>query len=150
MNEKKKEMYVLMYATLEANSHCNKKREGEKKEGRLKNCGNTARQPVRQTDRESRVCEHDERTRFTFFFLIVVLLLMYSSFVLFSLDRTFCASKTRILSFYFNHLEIELQACATSGSTNRIEKIGGKKKDNMSIVEKNYITMKHLRSEKER
>jgi hypothetical protein len=54
-----------MYATLEANSHCNKKRKGEK--GRLKNCGSTARQPVRQSDRQARVCERDDRARFTFF-----------------------------------------------------------------------------------
>lgn len=91
-----------MYATLEANSQCNKKRE-EKKKGRLKNCGSTARQPVRQTDRqrESWVCERDERARFTFFFLlvvVVVVLLLYSSFVLLFLRRTFCADKTHILS----------------------------------------------------
>jgi len=46
MNEKKKETYVLMYATLKANSQCNEKREEKKR--RLKNCGSTARQPVRQ------------------------------------------------------------------------------------------------------
>ncbi len=66
MNEKR-ETYVLMYATLEANSQCNQKRKEnkkKKKEGRLKNCGSNTRQP----DRESRVCERDECTRFTFFF----------------------------------------------------------------------------------
>ncbi len=42
-----------MYATLEAKSECNKKREGKK--GRLKNCGRTARQPVRQTENQERV-----------------------------------------------------------------------------------------------
>jgi hypothetical protein len=51
MNEKKKEMYVLMYATLEANSHCNKKREGEKKRRKTEKLWQY-RSSTSQTDRQ--------------------------------------------------------------------------------------------------
>jgi len=92
---KKNETYVLMYATLEANSQCNKKREREK--GRLKNCGSTARQPDRQTEKQE--CMNATSIHASLFFLMVVLLL-YSLFVLFSLERTFYADKTSILFFF--------------------------------------------------
>jgi hypothetical protein len=85
-----------MYATLEANSQCNKKEEKKKEDWKI-----VTAPLVNQSDRQ-RIKSMWTRRAYTLhvFFPDGSMLLLYSSFVLFSLERTSHATTESILNFF--------------------------------------------------
>ncbi len=116
-----------------------------KRERRRKICGSIARQRVRQTKNHERVNMTSAHTIHFFF-----LLLLYSSFVLFSLVRTFCDDDRAHIRISFSFLSWRNWTRGRCNICFDQRNVREKKKKKKKRKKPKNKKMSHLRSKKKR